>query len=133
MVVKQVIVMRRFANAPRGKEIAQGAHAAMAFLSKRVRETFIHLDRNPQFTQAEAAWLLGQFTKVVVAVDTEEELLEVYENAKKAKLEAHLITDSAKTFFDEPTHTAVGIGPDYAEAIDPVTGHLKLYNYNKKK
>ena len=33
---KQVIVMRRDLGMRRGKEIAQGSHASMAFLSRRV-------------------------------------------------------------------------------------------------
>ena len=38
MEPKQVIVMRRDLGMRRGKEIAQGAHASMIWLSRRIRE-----------------------------------------------------------------------------------------------
>jgi PTH2 family peptidyl-tRNA hydrolase len=73
-------------------------------------------------------WIESGFTKVCVRVDSEEQLLEVYQRAKDAGLAAHLITDSGKTEFDGvPTKTCCAIGPDYSDRIDKVTGHLELY------
>jgi PTH2 family peptidyl-tRNA hydrolase len=69
MEPKQVIVMRRDLGMRRGKEIAQGAHASMIWLSLRIREP------GYGFTEAERTWLDGSFTKVCVRVDSEEELL----------------------------------------------------------
>jgi PTH2 family peptidyl-tRNA hydrolase len=85
------------------------------------------------FSQAELAWMEEipgekNFAKIVLQVDSEEALVEVYEKAIAAGLEAHLITDSGATeFHGVPTKTAVGIGPDLAAKIDAVTGDLKLY------
>lgn len=129
--VKQVIVINRGLSRgmPRGKEIAQGAHAAMAFLTSRME--ILELDDYTgmvMLTPAEREWILGGFTKVVVQVSSLEELLELHETANAACLEAHLITDSGRTVFhDEPTITALAIGPDYADEIDKITGDLKLY------
>jgi PTH2 family peptidyl-tRNA hydrolase len=119
--VKQVIVMRKDLKMRRGKEIAQGAHASMAFLAKKA------LAREP-FSDAERAWLEGLFTKVCVRVSSEEELLGVAERAGKAGIRVEVITDSGKTEFGGvPTKTCLALGPDLAEKIDAVTGGLELY------
>jgi PTH2 family peptidyl-tRNA hydrolase len=122
---KQVIVIRKDLKMRRGKEIAQGAHASMAWLSRTVREGF--KTGNLDFTEAQRDWLSNRFTKICVVVNSEEELKEVYNNAKEAGITAHLIMDAGKTEFNEPTLTAAGIGPAYPEDIDKITGHLKLY------
>jgi peptidyl-tRNA hydrolase, PTH2 family len=128
--VKQVIVIRRDLKMRRGKEIAQGAHASMAWLSRRVIERMTpggsvdHL----RLSAAEQAWFERSFRKVTVKVGSEEELLAVYEKAMAAGLAAHLITDRGLTEFGGvPTRTCLGIGPDYDDLIDPVTGGLELY------
>jgi peptidyl-tRNA hydrolase, PTH2 family len=127
---KQVIVIRRDLRMRRGKEIAQGAHASMAWLRQRVMPrmrsagTVDHI----QFSAAERAWLAGSLRKVTVKVGSEQELLAVYEKAVEAGLAAHLITDGGLTEFGGvPTRTCLGIGPDYDHLIDPVTGDLELY------
>lgn len=68
------------------------------------------------------------FTKVVVTVNGEEELLDIYKKAKEAGLIAALITDNGLTEFNGvPTNTVVAVGPDLPENLNKVTGHLKLY------
>lgn len=72
-------------------------------------------------------WLEGRFTKVCVSVDSEEELLELYNTAREAGLLCSLIKDAGLTEFNNvPTITCAAIGPAYPEDIDPITGHLKL-------
>ena len=127
---KQVIVIRRDLRMRRGKEIAQGAHASMAWLAERVlaRMTPAGSVDDVQFSEAERAWLTSSFRKVTVKVGSEAELLAVYENALAAGLVAHLVTDRGLTEFGGvPTRTCLGIGPDYDDLIDPVTGDLELY------
>jgi len=139
---KQVIVIRsdlRTKNGeklPKGKEGAQIAHAAMAFLTRRLKPQtelacvkFFFGDKtrlSGNFTPTELLWMRTSFRKIVLVAHDEEELLDVYKKAKEVGLEVHLITDSGYTCFDEPTNTCVGIGPDFPEKIDPITGHLKL-------
>src|SRR5690606_15623485 len=136
---KQVIVIRRDLKMRRGKEIAQGSHASMAFMSRMLRE-LIERKRsgskptyNPAISKPIEEWIMGSFAKVTLQAESEEQLLEVYNAAKEAGLVVHLITDSGKTeFHGEPTHTALAIGPDYADKIDRITGPegripLKLY------
>ena len=58
---------------------------------------------------------------------SEEELIEIHDRALEAGLEVHLITDSGKTeFHGEPTNTCLAIGPDEADKINAITGHLQL-------
>ena len=128
--VKQVIVIRRDLRMRRGKEIAQGAHAASAWLAERVIQqlapdgTADHV----QLSTAEQAWLLTSWRKVTVKVGSEEELMAVYHQALDAGLVVRLITDGGLTEFGGvPTRTCLAIGPDYDDLIDPVTGDLELY------
>jgi PTH2 family peptidyl-tRNA hydrolase len=127
---KQVIVIRRDLRMRRGKEIAQGAHASVAWLAERVlaRLTPAGSVHHLESSAAERAWLTSSFRKVTVKVGSEQELLAVYEKALEAGLAAHLITDRGLTEFGGvPTRTCLAIGPDYDDLIDPVTGDLELY------
>lgn len=122
--VKQVIVMRHDLGMRRGKQIAQGAHASLAFLAYRLFEGPVSIEG---FGPAQRAWLSGHFAKICCRVNSEQELLDIYSAAKQAGLEVHLITDSGRTeFHGQPTHTCLAIGPDEAEKIDLITGHLQL-------
>jgi peptidyl-tRNA hydrolase, PTH2 family len=127
---KQVIVIRRDLRMRRGKEIAQGAHAATAWLAELVIQQLtpdVAMDRVP-LSDAERTWLQTSFRKVTVKVGSEEELLAVYDQARAAGLVVHLITDRGLTEFGGvPTRTCLAIGPDYDDLIDPVTGDLELY------
>jgi PTH2 family peptidyl-tRNA hydrolase len=128
--VKQVIVIRRDLRMRRGKEIAQGAHAAMAFLTRRMSfGTFGHPGLTAAaFTAAEREWITGSFAKIVCRVDSLKELEDVAKGARDAGLHVEIITDSGRTeFHGALTITCLAIGPDYAEKIDPVTGGLELY------
>lgn len=132
MNVKQVIVIRKDLKMRRGKEISQGAHASMAWLTKRLTLDKIDWVENwfvdGGFTEEEQQWVKGSFAKVCLQVNSEAELLQIYETAKEAGLEAHYITDSGATeFHGVPTVTCLAIGPDLADKIDLITQHLKLY------
>lgn len=122
---KQVIVMRHDLKMRRGKQIAQGAHASMAFLSSRLKVSGV-LSMG-DFNEAAKAWLSGGFAKICCRVESEDELLAIRDQASQQGLEVHLITDSGKTeFHGVPTNTCLAIGPDEASKIDAITGALKL-------
>ena len=127
---KQVIVIRRDLRMRRGKEIAQGAHAATAWLAELVIQQLTP-DRpvdHVQLSEAERTWLGTSFRKVTVKVGSEEELMAVYRQALEAGLLVRLVTDRGLTEFGGvPTRTCLAIGPDYDDLIDPVTGDLELY------
>lgn len=72
-------------------------------------------------------WLSGQFTKIAVSVDSEEELFKVFIQAKEAGLITTMITDAGKTEFNGvPTNTCISVGPATSDDLFPITGHLKL-------
>ena len=127
---KQVIVIRRDLRMRRGKEIAQGAHASMAWLRQRVvpHLTPAGVADQVRFTEAERVWLEGSLRKVTVKVGSEDELLAVYDKAVQAGVLVQLITDRGLTEFGgTPTRTCLAVGPDYDDRIDPVTRDLELY------
>ena len=123
--IKQVIVMRHDLKMRRGKQIAQGTHASMSFLTRRLQSSkSLSLDG---FSLNAQAWLTGAFAKVCVRCNSEEELIAIHDKAIELGLEVHLITDSGRTeFHGEPTRTCLAIGPDEASKIDQVTGQLEL-------
>lgn len=121
-LIKQAIVIRKDLGMRRGKEISQGSHASMAFMVEKRRGNLITLDA------IDTLWLQNGQTKITTKVDSEEELMVIYEKAKSLGLKVHLITDLGHTEFNGvPTKTALAIGPNYSDQIDKVTGELKLY------
>jgi PTH2 family peptidyl-tRNA hydrolase len=120
MPTKQVLVWRQdLQNVPKGKFGAQMGHAAHLFLTSRIPGP------GPvtlEIGEHEAAWMLGNYRKVVAFVRTEDELKLLQEAALKAGLKAHLVTDDGLTVFDKPTVTCLGIGPDDEAAVDAITG-----------
>lgn len=137
MKVKQVIVMRtdlKNSNGQKvrtGKLISQGSHASLGSLLTLFRkyttsdETTVY---NLEFGKDTIldSWLNGIFTKICLSVDSEEELLKIY-NSIPTEIPSVLITDSGLTEFNGvPTNTCIGIGPWDSDEIDKITGHLKL-------
>lgn len=130
--IKQVICVRNDLKVRRGKLMSSACHASMAWLVDRLDNMVVSIEGHSYeflavLTQSEKEWLRGLNKKVVVQVNSEEHLLEIYHKAQQHNLEAHLITDVGLTEFTEPTRTAVGIGPDLAAKIDKVTGNLQLW------
>ncbi len=116
MTSKQVIVVRNDLNMRKGKMIAQGAHASLAAFMEADPDDPALLD-----------WLDGAGAKIAVSVPSEEALLDVYERARAAGLPCALITDAGRTEFrGVPTRTAVAVGPAWSDAVDAITGELKL-------
>ena len=128
---KQVIVLRKDLKMRKGKMIAQGAHASMAAILKG-RSASLEAEAGANRVVIETtpdmqAWLDGRFTKIAVSVDSEEELVAVYERAVAAGVPCALIRDAGKTEFGgQPTLTACAVGPAQPEDVDPITGGLKL-------
>lgn len=137
---KQVIVMRKDLNMRKGKMAAQAAHASMKVLLDRITEKSrlgelfgtAPIPEEEQVLTIQIShvmneWLMGKFTKICVSVDSEEELIRIYQEAHEAGLEVAMIIDSGLTEFNgEPTRTCIAIGPNYSEDIDKITGDLKL-------
>lgn len=126
--VKQMIVMRDDINMGPGKMVAQGAHAAISFLTKEHRqEGSARIFLRQRLTEAETLWIVKGFTKVCVVVHSEQELLDIHKAAQTAGLKSNLIVDEGRTVFDGvPTATCCAIGPDFSSKINKITGNLPL-------
>lgn len=129
--VKQVICMRHDLSMRLGKKIAQGAHASGAwmshFIQNIVKSESMMRNLQSELSEEQEAWITGNFKKICVRVDSEQELLDIYNKAKEKGLEAHLICDSGLTeFHGVPTNTCCAIGPNFDAAVDEITKHLKL-------
>ena len=114
---------------PLGKAVAQGSHGSMMFLTKRLQDlNGSSLDVFSQFTPNEWEWIRGSFTKIVLEVKSEQELLDLHQKAVDAGLESHVVLDSGKTHTKGvPTNTVCAIGPDDSDKINLITGHLRPY------
>jgi len=129
---KQVIVMRKDLGMRKGKMVAQGAHASLAAILNTARRTYDDKDQEDQLIidlndQRLMHWLNGNFKKVCVYVNSEKELLDLYQKAKGLGIISALITDSGLTEFNGvPTKTCIAVGPDFEEKVDKVTGGLPL-------
>ncbi len=131
MGVKQVIVINKGVSMRQGKAAAQAAHASLQFILAELKKTqhvgLGYLEVVGLFNPVQAEWLDGNFRKIVARVESEAEFLALAEKAREAGLEVHCIQDTGLTeFHGVPTWTALAIGPDTDERIDPVTSHLKL-------
>jgi len=131
-LIKQVILIRKDLTMRRGKEIAQGSHAAMVFLVEQLSHKSFDDSKTQNFTitltDVEKSWLSKGMAKVCLRVNSEQELLEHHRKALDAGLSSHLIQDSGRTEFKgQPTYTACAIGPDEVQKIDAITGNLVPY------
>lgn len=111
--VKQVIVIRNDLEMSKGKVIVQACHASLEAY-KRAPFYFKFF------------WKFFGYKKVVLKVNSLNELIKIFEKSKKMRLPCALIIDAGKTQLEKGTITCVAIGPYYSEKIDKITGNLKL-------
>ena len=135
MPKKQVIVMRSDLNMRKGKMVAQGAHASLKAIldtGHSYQPMLHHSPTGPRvfcvpLSEDMAGWLDGNFKKICVRGDSEDEVVALYNRARELLIPCALIMDSGLTEFNGvPTITCCAIGPASDEKIDPITGHLKL-------
>ncbi len=110
---KQVILVRDDLKLTKGKMAAQASHASVEALLKSHKDDA-------------TTWREQGMKKVVLKVNDIKELLDVKRKAEDAGLVVALVTDAGHTQLPPSTVTCLGIGPDKAESIDRITGHLKL-------
>ena len=126
--LRQMLVVRHDLKMRKGKLCAQAGHAALGPFFTRMEQVGDTNEYRITMTDEEIAWKEGIFTKICVYVQDDEELIEVYERALAAGLQATLITDRGITEFNGiPTNTFVSIGPATKAELDPITGDLPLY------
>lgn len=115
-IPKMVIVARTDLPLTTSKLASQCAHAAVSCYSL-TRKT------NPDFAEKYLAY--GQ-TKIVVKCNNENALINLAQEAKKAKIISAIIEDAGRTRNQPGIKTVLGIGPARTEDIDKITKHLKL-------
>ena len=102
----------------KGKTAAQCAHGTLSLyrkLAKR-RATQAALDQ----------WLNAAQPKVVLRVETVEELEALEAAARGARLPTHMVVDAGRTQVAPNSKTVLAIGPAPVELLGKVTGELKL-------
>ena len=100
----------------KGKLAAQVAHASLSAAEETMGKRLEWFEE----------WKDGGQAKIVVKVQSEDELTGLYRKAKAAKLPAALIEDRGLTQLEPGTVTCLGIGPGPEEDLDRITGSLKL-------
>jgi PTH2 family peptidyl-tRNA hydrolase len=114
--MKQVIAARADLKMGKGKLAAQVAHASLGAAEEAMAR------RREWYEEWKE---LGQ-KKIVVKVQSEDELRDLFKKARAAKLPAALIQDAGLTQLEPGTSTCLGIGPAPEEELDQITGNLKL-------
>jgi PTH2 family peptidyl-tRNA hydrolase len=100
----------------KGKMAAQACHASI--------QAYLHAQKiSPS---AVMYWMNEGQKKVVLKVNSEKELLEIFRDVNIDGLPCSLIRDAGKTQIEPGSLTAVGIGPEKEDKISKVTKNLKL-------
>jgi len=114
--MKQAIVVRTDLKMGKGKVAAQVAHASLS-AAEAARER-------------KAAWYdvwkeEGQ-AKIVLRVESEEELNALFRKARSSGLPASLVEDRGLTQVEPGSVTCLAIGPAPDAELDKITGMLRL-------
>lgn len=112
MELVQYIIVNTSLGMNKGKIAAQAAHAAVSVLDKADRETVLE-------------WKFSGMKKIVLKIATTEEMLELFEKAKK-KLPCALITDAGRTQIEAGSKTCFACGPVEESEGAKFFSHLKL-------
>ena len=110
---KQVIVVNKSLSMSQGKLAAQVAHASI-----------LSLFDAPEGIAA--GWLDNSYPKIVLQVESTQDLLDLQEKANELNLPSALVIDEGRTELSNGSITCLGIGPSTKEVIDEVTGDLRL-------
>jgi PTH2 family peptidyl-tRNA hydrolase len=144
---KQIIVVRKDLRNTKGEKIrcgkiaSQVAHASLGAILNYVTQKYLYEYTTPKLDlgydirmninkgkgEPTKKWLEGSFTKICVSVNSEQELLDIYNKALESNINVKLIQDNGLTEFGGvKTYTCLALGPDYPEVLDPLTKHLPL-------
>ena len=115
--MKQVIVVRKDLKMGCGKIAGQVAHASLRAFWEAEKES----------TGKALEWAIKHNeTKIVLKVNSKEELTKIINKTIKMGLPHGLVYDAGRTQLEPNTLTAIGIGPSHNKLIDQVVGDLKL-------
>src|SRR6476660_3286758 len=111
--IKFVIVVRKDLDMGCGKIAAQVGHACSSVVYNNTDNVQKWINYSNQM-------------KAVLKVKSEKELIDLIKKARELKILTTAIRDAGKTQVDVNTLTCCGFGPDNANKLDRLTGHLKL-------
>ena len=114
--MKQVIVVRKDLHMEIGKVISQACHACLE-ASEKVKKKNLKGWR---------IWRREGAKKIVLRVDSLEELAELNKRAEQLNITKSLVVDRGLTQVPPNTPTALAIGPGDEAVIDELTGSFKL-------
>jgi PTH2 family peptidyl-tRNA hydrolase len=115
-MVKQVIVVRKDLHMGVGKLIGQACHASVG-AAEESRKRCMKIWRS---------WINGGGKKIIVKVDSLQELHELRVKAHRFRIPTFLVVDRGLTQLPPETATTLGIGPAKDENVDRITKDLKL-------
>lgn len=113
---KQVILIRTDLKMGTGKKCAQASHASVS------ASDIVRVQNKSDWKK----WKNSGQKKVVLKLQSMEQLKEIVNKLESNKLPYYIINDAGLTQLQPGTTTAVGIGPALSTKIDKVTGDLKL-------
>mmetsp|Transcript_524 Transcript_524/g.656 ORF Transcript_524/g.656 Transcript_524/m.656 type:complete len:150 (+) Transcript_524:3497-3946(+) len=111
---KMVIVIRNDLGMGKGKIAAQCCHACLGAYKRAVAHNEAFL------------WDRYGSKKIVLKVDSEQELMHIFSLAEAEGVPAYLVRDAGLTQIPEGSLTALGLGPSSEETLAKLTGKLKL-------
>jgi len=118
---KMVFVINSELGMGKGKVAAQCAHAAIICYKKATKETPQLLKQWELFGQAKVTLKTGEGNGGLAA------LQELEAKAKAMGMVAAIVRDAGRTQVEAGSPTVLGIGPAPTDAVNQITGHLKLY------
>ncbi|XP_055381379.1 probable peptidyl-tRNA hydrolase 2 [Condylostylus longicornis] len=113
---KMLLIVRNDLKMGKGKIAAQCGHAAVDAYQKAKR-------RIPDIVNQ---WECTGCAKVALKVESEKELMDIKKAAESRNFITSLIRDAGRTQIEPNTKTVLAVGPDIADELDKVTGHLRL-------
>lgn len=113
---KLALIVRSDLRLTKGKIAAQCSHAAV--------QCYIESSRAEPKLLSE--WLASGQPKIVLRVADLNELLDIRQRCRLAGFVAEEICDAGRTQIAAGTVTVLGVGPNSAEEMNAILGHLKL-------
>ena len=114
--LKLVCVIDTDLRMSKGKIASQVGHACMEVALQ------LHMD-DPSLLRA---WRSKGAGKIIVRSEEESSLIQISDRAKKAGLRTHGVRDAGHTQVEPGSTTVLAIGPASEEALNAITGHLRL-------